>query len=264
MSIIVEHLSFSYGSRDVLDDVHVAAEPGRFVALVGPNAAGKSTLLRCIIGALRPRAGRVLVHGVAADRMTAGQLAARIAYVPQRPVVSAAFTVRQVVALGRFALSLSPRRLEQAIDQMDLGDVVERPFPTLSVGQQQRVTMARALAQLADDGCLVLDEPWSALDLRHVQQCIAATRAVVQRGATVLIAMHDLTLAAAIADEVWMLRGGRLAATGSVGSVMVMERLRDVFEVDFGWINGPDGRAVLLPRLDGRGGPGADTLEARS
>jgi iron complex transport system ATP-binding protein len=264
MSIVIEHLSFSYGRRNVLDDVHVAAEPGRLIALIGPNAAGKSTLLRCIIGALAPRAGRALIHGVATHRMTAGQLAARVAYVPQRPVVSAAFTVRQVVALGRFALPPNPRRIEQAIDQMDLRDVAERPFPALSVGQQQRVTMARALAQLGDSGGLVLDEPWSALDLRHVHHCIAATRAAAQRGATVLIAMHDLTLAAAIADDVWMLQGGRLVAAGPVGAVMGVEQLREVFEVEFGWVGGPEGRHVLLPRVDARGERGADTLEAQS
>ena len=247
--LTIEHLSYSYGRLMALSDVTVRADSGCVIAALGPNAAGKSTLLRCIIGALRPSAGGVSLGGRPAHRMKPRAIAQRLAYVPQRSVVSAAFTVRQVVELGRYALSADPRRVDAAIERLDLADVAERPYRALSVGQQQRVTLARVLAQISSDGVLVLDEPTSAMDLQHAAQTFRLLRELARGGATIIAAMHDLPAAAAIADEAWLLDRGRLVAGGVTCDVLAVERLRKVFGVGFAWLPDAAGRPRLLPDL---------------
>lgn len=249
MTISIEHLSFSYGRIPALADVTARGEAGRIIAVLGPNAAGKSTLLRCIVGALKPSAGRVVINDRPVHRLSPRALAQRIAYVPQRSVVSAAFTVRQVVELGRYALPADPRAVEKAIERLDLGEIADRPYPALSVGQQQRVTLARALAQLAPVGVLVLDEPASAMDLKHVAHTFRILREVAGGGASVIIAMHDLPAAAAVSDDAWLLDHGRLVAAGVTCEVLALERLQRVFGVGFSWLTDSGGRARLLPEL---------------
>lgn len=151
MKLVISNLTFSYGRIAAIAGIDARANSGRLIAVLGPNASGKSTLLRCIIGALRPSAGTVMLDGSCVHRLSTRALATRIAYVPQRSIVSAAFTVRQVVELGRYALPVDGGRVRSAIERLDLADVRERPYRALSVGQQQRVTLARAMAQLSSD-----------------------------------------------------------------------------------------------------------------
>jgi len=247
VSVRIKDVSYQFGRVRALEGVTVDAAPGRITAVLGPNAAGKSTLLRCVIGALSPATGSVLIDGEPVHQLPTRQLASRIAYVPQRPQVSAAFTVREVVELGRYALAASRRRIDDALGELDLNEIADRPFPALSVGQQQRATLARAVAQLADDGHLVLDEPASAMDLRHVRRSTELLRRLADGGATVLVAMHDLTLAVSLADECWLLQHGRLVAAGPTKEVISVEQLRDVFGVGFEWLERPGGGRVLLP-----------------
>jgi iron complex transport system ATP-binding protein len=250
VSVVVRNLSFAYGRLPVLADVDAEARPGRITAVLGRNAVGKSTLLRCVIGLLRPEEGEVLLRGRPAHRLRARELAALAAYVPQRSIVSAAFTVREVVRLGRYALGRSEKRVEAAIAAMELHAVAERLYPALSVGQQQRVALARALAQLPERGLLILDEPTSAMDMRHARNAFSVLRRLADDGATVLIAMHDLSAAASIADDAWLLEAGmpgRLAAAGLLERVMREDRLERVFGVGFEWTRRADGSRVLLP-----------------
>jgi iron complex transport system ATP-binding protein len=276
VTLIVQHLRHRYGDVEALRGVSAQAMPGRITAVLGPNASGKSTLLRCIIGAIRPTAGVVLIDGTPAHAMSAYYLAQKISYVPQRSVVSASFTVREVVELGRYALPASPARIDEALLRMELVCIADRPYAALSVGQQQRVTMARALAQLAvgkvpsaeyrapsgDDSVLgtrnselqqptaasylILDEPVSGMDLRHVQDVMSLLRQLAACGTTILVAMHDLSLAASVADDAWLLDDGRLVVAGSVEEVLDAERLSAVFEVEFEWIRSPRGTPTLL------------------
>lgn len=249
MSISIEQLDFAYGRMQVLHGITAQARAGKITALVGPNAAGKSTLLRCIIGALRPRAGEITIDGAAVSSRTPRQLAARIAYVPQRSIVSASFTVHQVVELGRYALEVNHSKVESALQRLELIDIADRPYPQLSVGQQQRVTLARALAQLEPNGCLVLDEPTSAMDLRHVLSTMRLFREVASGGVTVIMAMHDLSLAASIADEAWLIDAGRLVTQGPVNEVLALDRLQHVFGVRFEWLATSDGKRRLTSNL---------------
>lgn len=232
--IRLDDLSFAFDAAHgrVLRDVTVTAAAGRVTAVVGPNAAGKTTLLRCAAGFLAPSSGRAEVDGTDAHRMRAVARAKRLAWVPQRPLVAARFTAREVVALGRYRLPRADDRIDAAIATVDLADVADEPMHVLSAGQQQRVVLARALAQVADDGHLLLDEPTAAMDLKHAARAFAALQAVAAAGATVLIAIHDLAAAARIADDAWVLRGGQLVAAGSVDQTLVPTILEPVFEVD--------------------------------
>jgi iron complex transport system ATP-binding protein len=248
MAIAVQQLAHRYGDIEALRGISVQAAAGRVTAILGPNAAGKSTLLRCIIGTIRPAAGAAIVDGKAAHALSAYHLAQKIAYVPQRSSVAAAFTVREVVELGRYALPPAPGRIHAALSRMELCELAERPYAALSVGQQQRVTLARALAQLGPGGHLVLDEPISGMDLRHAHDVMQLLRDLAAGGATVLIAMHDLTLAAASADDAWLLERGRLVAAGAVGDVLQVDRLREVYGVHFEWVATADGARVLTAR----------------
>ena len=264
MSISLREIDFSYGELPVLAGVSAEARPGRVTALLGPNAAGKSTLLRCAIGAAAVGAGEALLDGIPSRRLHGRELARRLAYVPQRPTVAAAFTVREVVELGRFALGPAPGRVAAALADLELAHLGERPYPALSVGQQQRVALARAVAQLEPGAALVLDEPTAAMDLRHARACAGLLRRLAGEGCTVLVALHDLGRAAEIADDIWLLAAGpdgppsRLVAAGPAGEVLEIERLRAVFGVEFEWVRRADGRRVLLAdaapasRTDGR------------
>jgi iron complex transport system ATP-binding protein len=250
MSIVVRNLSFAYGRLPVLGGIDAEARPGRITAVLGPNAVGKSTLLRCAIGLLRPGEGEALLNDRPAHRLRARELARLIAYVPQRSIVSAAFTVREVIRLGRYALGKNEKRVEGAIAALELDGVADRPYPALSVGQQQRVALARALAQLPERGLLILDEPTSAMDLRHARNCLSLLRRLADQGTTVLTAMHDLPAAAVIAHDAWLLAAGppgRLAAAGPVEQVMHVDRLQEVFGVAFEWAQRIDGSRILLP-----------------
>jgi iron complex transport system ATP-binding protein len=140
---------------------------------------------------------------------------------------------------------------------MDLATESERVFRTLSVGQQQRVALARAIAQLdpggvgssGRSGCLVLDEPTSAMDLLHVHQVTQMLRELATAGAAIIVAMHDLARVAAFADDVWLLHRGRLVAAGPAGEVMQPASLEAIFGVRFEQVLTGDGRTVLMPQL---------------
>lgn len=247
MSIAVRDVIHRYkgAALPAIKGVNLTATPGRITAVLGPNAAGKSTLLRCIIGALTPTGGSVLIDGEPAHRLKTRTLAGRLAYVPQRPQVAAAFTVREVIELGRYALPASRQRIDETLKRLELESIADRPFPSLSVGQQQRVTLGRAVAQLGPKGHLVLDEPTSAMDLRHAARTTRLLRELSGKGVTVVIAMHDLKLAASTADECWLLDAGRLVAAGPTAEVMQIERLQSIFGVPFEWVERP-GRTPIL------------------
>lgn len=261
MRVELHDLSFGYAGVEVLRGLRGVAEAGQITVVVGPNAAGKSTLLRCVIGALRPSQGRVAVDADDVSRLRGKVLARRVAYLPQRWDVAAAFSVSEVIALGQYALPPGGERVRVVVDMLELGAIVDRPFHALSAGQQQRVVLARALAQLQPDGCLVLDEPTSAMDLSHAARTLSILRGLAREGATIIVSLHDLPAAAAIADHVWLLEPGSGgeppsgAIGGAADDVMQPERLERVFGVPFAWLTHPSGERVLGP--DPMAPPGA-------
>jgi iron complex transport system ATP-binding protein len=231
--MVAENLRFAYhGGPWVLDGLSAAIDAGRVTALIGPNAVGKTTLLRLLMGQLTPAGGSVRLDGRLVHQLPPRRRAAWISYVPQRSSTSFAFTVEQVVAMGRYALPQDPAAVAQAMETADLLKVRHRIFRELSAGQQQRVLLARSLAQTAGEGrAVLLDEPGSAMDLYHVHRLMETLAALSRSGRAVLVVLHDLNLAARYADAVWLMHEGRLVASGSWQEVLRPSVLEPVYRV---------------------------------
>ena len=219
-ALALEALSVELGGTRVLDGIDAAVARGEWVALIGPNGAGKSTLLRAVAG-LVPYHGLVRVDGLDTARLRRRELARKIAFVPQTPLLPPGMRVSEYVLLGRTPHTGAfgyegPDDLDavgRAIDRLDLAELAERPLRTLSGGEQQRAVLARAIAQ--DTPILLLDEPTASLDLGRQQQALELVSVLRERGElTVLCAMHDLTLAAQFANRLLLLSNGRLVAEG--------------------------------------------------
>ena len=257
MSLSVQHLSFSYGARRVLQDVSLDVAPGTFCALLGPNGSGKSTLVKAIAGVHRAQSGTVTVEGRRTSSLGRRELAKVVGYVPQAGDAPFDLTVREAVMLGRTPhFGIAPRaedraRVEDAISRMGLEDIAERSMSELSGGQAQRALIARALAQ--DTRVLLLDEPTSALDLRYQIETLQLVRQITrEEGISALIAIHDLNHAARYCDQIVVLHGGRLVADGSPAEALQASVLRTVYEVDVQVETREDGVEVR-PRVDAHG-----------
>jgi len=253
MTVEARSISVRYRRVEALRDVSVTARRGKVTAVLGPNGAGKTTLLRALIGALRPSAGAVMLDGEAIQSVARRHRAARLAYVAQRPLMATALTVRETVELGRFALPMRQERVDAALAGQEIADLADRRVTTLSAGQQQRVALARALAQVEPDGMLVLDEPAAALDFARVRALVATLRRFAQSGGGVIVTVHDIALASALADVVWILDDGQIVADAPADEVLRPERLEPIFGVPFRSVTDTNGARVLMPRIEDEG-----------
>lgn len=240
MPVRLDDVRFAYEpGRPVLTGVSLALEPGRITAILGPNGSGKSTLLRLALGLLVPGAGAATiddpprpVHAIPYHLR-----ARRLVYVPQRSGASFAFTVRQSVAMALPPGLNGAEAVDRALDQLDLADRAEDPLGTLSVGQQQRAALARALVQLSAchaPAVLIADEPLSAMDPRHAALAADLIARQADRGVAVAIVLHDLSLAARLAHRAALLTDrGRLAAEGPIEQVLTPEALAQLYGTIF-------------------------------
>lgn len=222
--------------------------PARQVTVVlGPNGCGKSTVLRLAAGLLPPTSGAVTLAGRGIHTLSELHRATRVAYVPQRSVVGAPFTVAQVVALGRHALQPNPSRIQAALELVRLDHRAHEPFHHLSAGQQQRVALARALAQHQPGGIILLDEVLSAVDLPETLHLVRVLRQLAEQGATILLATHDLALARAVGHTAWYLQRGQTAAWGPAADILTPARLAELVGVP---VVGAPGSGAELPVAD--------------
>ncbi|MFJ9564798.1 heme ABC transporter ATP-binding protein [Streptomyces fuscichromogenes] len=240
------------GGQSVLVGVDVVARAGEVLALVGPNGAGKSTLLAALAGDVAAGAGVVRVFGRPATEWSARELALRRAVLPQSAVLSFPFTVADVVGMGRAPYGgADPAEDELAVaGAMAATEVTAfagRSFGALSGGERARVALARVLAQRAP--VLLLDEPTAALDLRHQELVLRLCRQRARAGDAVVVVLHDLTLAAAYAHRVAILRAGRVAADGPPAEVFEERLLSEVYDQPVEVFPHPrTGVAVVAPR----------------
>jgi len=247
MSLVLDSITARYGSLLAVDELAAKAAPGRITALIGPNAAGKSTLLRCVAG-IQSCMGSVEFAGRDVDSMADRERARCIAWMAQRPRSDVPVTVREMVELARPRSDQDPDRCNDLMDSLELDDLRSRLVPALSVGQQQRVALARTLYQLnTPQGMLVLDEPTAPMDPRHAMLAIEHIRDAAQQGATVLMSLHDIGLAAAVADDAWLLRAGRLVGGGPSREVLVPGLLREAFGIEYESLPRSDGSCWLAP-----------------
>lgn len=238
MSVQVEGLCFSYGSRPVLRNVDLDdLRPGQVTATIGPNAAGKSTLFKCLAGLLRGD-GTIRVDGrpLAAFQSQA-EYSRLVSYLPQEYPSTAALTVFEAVLLARqqsaswLVADADLARVSTVLAQLGLQELARRYLNELSGGQRQLVAVAQALAR--EPRVLLLDEPTSSLDLQHQLDLLGLVRTIAQeRQMTVLIALHDLNLAARYANRLIVLSGGRVYAAGPPDAVLTERMLRQVYGVE--------------------------------
>lgn len=223
--------------RQVLSGLSLALKAGQLCAVLGANGSGKSTLLRVIAGLL-PAAGKVLLDGEPVAGLSRQACAQRVALVPQQNAVDHGLRVHEVVLMGRAPHQGSLLRtraqdveiVQAALVSCELDSFADRALETLSGGEQQRVHVARALAQLGQT--LLLDEATAHLDVRHAMALHRVVRRQVDaRGLCCVAVMHDLAAAARLADRVLLLKEGRVVAFGSVEEVMTQERLSEAFAV---------------------------------
>ncbi len=245
-----QRLSFAYRSDPVLRDVDVRFEPG-VTAVIGPNAAGKSTLLRCLCGLLRPR-GSVLLDGRDLRSIPAAQRSYLISYLPQDLSTQAVLSVVEAVLLGRLhGLGWRPseedlRVVAGLLEELDLADLAERSITELSGGQLQMVALAQALAR--EPEVLLLDEPTANLDLEHqFEICSLMRDLTASRRMTTVMALHDLNVAARFADTVYVLQQGAVHSRGSAAEVMTDAMISSVYRVNAQVTLCADGRPLVTP-----------------
>ena len=223
--------------RTTLDAVSAQMASGRLTVVIGPNGAGKSTLLSVAAGLLAPASGDVFFGAQPLRDVPRKDLAARRAYLPQNPRIEWPISVERVVALGLTAHlpafgGLPARhhtRIDAALARYDLEPLRDRPATQLSGGELARVMLARAT--VSDPEVLIVDEPTAGLDPRHALDAAQRLRELADSGCTVVVALHDLSLAAAIADDVIALSEGRIIAQGSGESVLTPHLLHDLYGV---------------------------------
>ncbi|WP_082558238.1 ABC transporter ATP-binding protein [Kitasatospora sp. MBT66] len=253
-------LGLRYGNRTVVDGLDLELPGNAVTAIVGPNACGKSTLLRGLVRLLDPAAGSVTLDGSDIHRMPARTLAKRMGLLPQQPVTPEAVTVEALVRLGRFPHQrmLTPwsradqAAVEDALTRTGMDGLRDQHVDRLSGGQRQRAWIALALAQ--DTDLLLLDEPTTFLDLRHQLDVLDLVSDLhAQAGRTVVMVLHDLGQAARYADHLVVLKDGRLAAAGAPGDILTAELVESVFQVACQVVPDPEtGTPLVVPRARSR------------
>lgn len=242
--------------RLVLRGVSLEVRAGQVVYLLGRNGSGKSTLMRCLSGVLRPQRGTVRVGGEVLHTLPAAERARRVGMIPQAHVIPFAYTVRQIVLMGRaphLGLFGVPRQpdydiAEDALEAVGMGTLADAPFSQLSGGQQQLVMIARGLAQQCR--VLLMDEPDAHLDLNNQQRVMTIVAQLAAQGLSFVVASHVPNNALVYAHAVLLLQQGRVLASGSPAQVLTEPLLSAAYDLDTEVIYDSSGRIAraILPR----------------
>lgn len=257
MRLSARGLRYSVGDAVLVDEIDVAFASGELVAIVGPNGAGKTTLIRLLSAELQPTSGGVDMDGDPIAGLDATTLALARAVLGGVPVVRLPFAVREIVLMGRYPHRADPDNSRDndhaiAMQSMELTDTAHlalRFYPTLSSGEQARVSMARVLAQRAP--LMLLDEPTASLDISHRERVMRLLRDLTGAGATVVTVLHDLNVAAGYADRIVMMNRGSVVAAGTPEEVLDPGLLQEVYAQPMAVIPHPLGRGVLVLPADG-------------
>jgi len=236
VKISIKDLSFRYKSSKILDDLNIIVDDAEILGLVGPNGSGKTTLIKCIDRILKPR-GSILLEGREVQAMEQQGIARLIGYVPQSSSTPLATTVFDTVLMGRrphIRWRVSDADLDkvaETLELLNLQQLAMRDFSELSGGQRQKVLIARALAQ--EPAVLLLDEPTSNLDMKHQLDVMETISSLVkERGISVVMAIHDLNLAARFSDKLVMLKKGIVYAAGTPNDLLSERNISDVYGVE--------------------------------
>jgi iron complex transport system ATP-binding protein len=239
MSLLIgKGLCVTRGQRPILKGVDITVQPGEMLGLIGPNGAGKSTLLRLLAGVMTPDTGKLSLDGTPMESVPRSVRAKRIAYLPQLSEIAWPMSVERIIELGRIP-HLEPWQdpgeedravIDQVIGQTDLLAFRNRAFNTLSGGEQARVLLARAMVTQAD--ILLADEPVSALDPAHQLDVMNLLRLHCERGHSVIVVLHDLSLAAHFCQRLQLIHQGLNLAEGDADTVLSKSCLREAYKIE--------------------------------
>ena len=254
--LVCEHLSMAYDHHaPVLHDISFTAEEGKLYVMLGPNGSGKTTLLHCLNRLLIPTKGRITINGISVSDFSQQQLAQKISLIPQERSDTFPFSVLDIVVMGRtpfLHFAQQPKKEDydlafSTLDTLEISYLAHRNFNRISGGERQLVLLARALVQ--DTDILLLDEPTNHLDFAHQHQLMRQIKILCQKRNLLAIAtMHNPNLASRFADNVLLLREGRLLAQGLVCDIMTAERLGELYDIDAVLVHAHDQSRIFLPR----------------
>lgn len=235
MDIIAKDVCVSVPGKRIVDTACIHVDEGEFVGLIGPNGSGKSTLLKSIYRTMKRESGEIWLNGMPIDGLSLKESALLVSVVTQHNYYNFDFKVEDVVAMGRTPHKSSMemdnaedrRIVEESLDMVNMLGMSDRRFSSLSGGEQQRIILARALAQRTP--CMILDEPTNHLDIKYQLEVLDTVK---ELGCTALCALHDLNLAAEYCDRIYILKDGRIQMEGSPEEVITSENIREVYGVD--------------------------------
>ncbi len=254
--IVAESLALHVGRRVLLDGLCLQADKGEFIAVLGANGVGKTTLLRALAGLHPLRSGSLRINGKDSTRMNSMERAKQVAFMTSDDVAMESLRVRDVVANGRYpyhrwwewsASRADEEAIDAALEAVHLRALAQRDIQTLSSGERQRCWLALGLAQGATT--LLLDEPTSHLDIRFAQQILGLLRGISERGNTVIAVLHDPNEAAAYADKIVLLGSGTSLAFGTPPDVLTAEMLQRTYGTPLEIVETQCGLRVITPGL---------------
>ena len=234
MNLSARNISFALKDLTILHDINLEVQGGKTTILLGPNGAGKSTLMKVLSGYLKATDGEVLVAGRDPQKISLEARARMLGVLTQKSSLGFPFTAREVIAMGRtpFGLSDSFDEVTQELLSM-FGVAADQSYLTMSGGEQQLVQLCRVFAQvwgLGSEAFLLLDEPMTALDLRHQSKVGSTLKKLSAQGLGQLVVMHDINLAAELADEIVLMSNGKVIAKGSVEEALKVDNLERTFD----------------------------------
>lgn len=249
MLISASNIDVTLGNAQILNSISINAQDKKFIGVIGPNGSGKSTFLKCVYRVLKPNGGIITLGNEHLDKMSVKESAKRMSVVAQHNFYNFDFSVEEVVLLGRSPHKKSMERdnaddfkiVDESLEIVGMSDFKERSFSTLSGGEQQRIILARALAQKAQ--CLVLDEPTNHLDVKYQLQLLDIVKGL---DLTVVCAIHDLNIASMYCDYIYVLDRGIVVAEGEPDSVLTKDLIKQVYEVDVNIYTDEQGVAHIL------------------
>ena len=257
----VKNIQCSIGKKTILQDINLHFLPGEFNMILGPNGSGKSTLLKIISGELNGYTGEVLYEGIKPGSVGKNELAKIRAVMSQQPELSFPLTVKEVVMMGRYPhFSFHPTKKDEAIcdeviERMNIGSFSERNYLTLSGGEKQRVQFARILAQIWERPhtgyrYLLLDEPLASLDINYQQEFLQIAREFAKKNTVLVAVIHDINLAIQFGDQLYLLKQGKLVASGPMREMIRVDLIKRVFGVNTVVIDNPVNNKPLVVFAD--------------
>jgi iron complex transport system ATP-binding protein len=252
LKLTINNLSFGYAGVSILKNIDLNVEIGELIAIVGPNGSGKSTLLKCMNRILKTKPNSILINDQDTSKLSIKELSKLMGYVPQTSVSAFPFTVFDVVMMGRKPYvhwSIGERDngiVFQMMTLLGIDHLAMRQFSELSGGEQQKVIIARALAQQPQ--ILLLDEPTSSLDIKHQLEILCILKGLTQsKGHAVIVSIHDLNLASRFCDKLFMLKQGSIYAMGTPEEVLTAKNIDAVYGIKADVSISTTGKPIVIP-----------------